>query len=125
METDGLADQDAEPDEERQVGLEEIVRQLADRDDRRLLDHVGGVDPAREAAIEAQRDHPPQAIAMRLDQPGPGVRVSLGGPADLLDLAGCDFGCLHKEYLARPGRSVTRFAGGSSRFGPCPLGPYA
>ena len=95
MEADGLADQDAEPNEERQVRLEEIVRQLANRDDRGLLDHIRGIDAAREATVESQGDHAPQAIAVRLDQPGPRAGVSLGGPSDLLDLAGCGFMCLH------------------------------
>ena len=102
-----LADQAAEPEEERQVGVAEIVRQVAEGDDQRLLDHVGGVDAALEAAVEPQRHQAPEAVAVGLDQLGPGGRVALGGPAEPGDLAGRAFGCLHEGYLARAGRSVT------------------
>ena len=41
-----------------------------------LLEHVGGVDPAREPAVEAEADHPPQPLAVAVEQLGQGRLVA-------------------------------------------------
>ena len=42
----------------------------------RLLEHVGGIDPAREPAVEPQADHPPQPIAIAVEERGQGRLVA-------------------------------------------------
>ena len=78
---EGHAREPAEPEEERQLGPLQVLRQGPGGLKARLLDHVGRVDPPEEPAIEPQRDHPAQPGAVRLQQLGPGRRVALGRPA--------------------------------------------
>ena len=42
----------------------------------RLLEHVGGIDPAREPAVEPQPDHPAQPIAIAVEERGQGRLVA-------------------------------------------------
>ena len=41
-----------------------------------VLEDVGGIDPAREPAVEPQADHPPQPVAIAVEQRGQGRLVA-------------------------------------------------
>ena len=79
-----LAGQEPEPEEERHRRVLEVLRQPPGGVEVGLLDHVGGVDPALEAAVEPQGDHPPQPVAVPRQQLRPGPLVA---PRGLLDQA--------------------------------------
>jgi len=53
-----------QPDEERQPLLAQVVFQLTHGSEIGLLEHVGRVDPAAEARIEAHLDHGAEALTV-------------------------------------------------------------
>ena len=63
-----LADHQAEPEEQRELRIAEVLLQPLGHLDVRLLDHVRGVEPSLQARVEADLDHPAQAIAVALEQ---------------------------------------------------------
>lgn len=52
--------QQPQPEEERDPRVADVVGELVDGVDVRLLQHVRRVDPAGQPGVEPQRDHPPQ-----------------------------------------------------------------
>ena len=54
-----------QPEEERHLALGQVVRQLLGDVEIRLLEHVGGIDPPLQPAIEPQPHHLPQPLAIR------------------------------------------------------------
>ncbi len=60
----------------------EVLGQPGDRLDLGVLQHVGGIDPPLETAIEAQGDHPPQPVAVTVEEAAPGIRVAGRGPGE-------------------------------------------
>ena len=51
-----------------------------------VLEHVGGVEPALEPRVHAQLDHPPQPVAVALEQVRQRLAVAAAEPLD--ELAG-------------------------------------
>jgi hypothetical protein len=54
---------------------------LAD-DEIRLLEHIGGIDPAREPAVEPQADHPAEPLAMAVEERGQRRLIAGQGAAE-------------------------------------------
>ena len=77
-----LADQEPEPDVERHGRVADVLVEPPHRVEVALLDHVGGVDAALEPGVEAQRHHPPQPVAVALEQLDDGGPVARGGAGD-------------------------------------------
>jgi len=44
-----------------------------------LLQHIGGIESALQAVVQAQRHHAPQPAALAVQQFGPARLVALGG----------------------------------------------
>ena len=57
-----------EPGVERQRPLAEVVGEPRGGLGQGLLHQVGGVDAGGQAAVEADGDHPPQAVAVAFEQ---------------------------------------------------------
>ena len=51
------------------VGVADVLGGPAGDVEVGLLEHVGGVDPALQPAVEAQPDHPPQPLAVAVPTP--------------------------------------------------------
>ena len=86
-----LAGDVPQPEEERHLRVLAIFGQAAAGFQHRVLDDVRGVDPPLEAAVEAHRDHAPQAVAMPGQQLAPRLLVAPDGAVDqapCLDFAG-------------------------------------
>ena len=62
---EALTHHQAEPEEERQFGVADVIFEALGVLDERLLDHVGGVEAALEARVEADLHHPAQALAVQ------------------------------------------------------------
>ena len=62
-----------------------IANSLADVEIR-LLEYVGGVDPAREPVVQPQADHPPQPIAIAVEERSQGRLVAGQSAQDEVDL---------------------------------------
>ena len=73
----------AEPEEEGHLGPCGVFGESRGGVEVRLLDHVGGVDPPLEAAVEPQCDHPAEPGAVGIEQVRPGLPVAFGGPPHL------------------------------------------
>jgi hypothetical protein len=54
----------------------------SDRVEVSVLDHVGGVDPAPQPGVEAQRHHPPQAGTIATDQLDDRLSIAGGDAGD-------------------------------------------
>ena len=59
-----LADDQPQPQEQRQLRVGQVVGELGDGVHERVLEDVGRVDPALEPAVEPGIDHPPQPGAV-------------------------------------------------------------
>jgi hypothetical protein len=68
---EGHPRQPAEPVEHGLLGPFQVLRQGLGRLKERLLEHVGRIDPAPQPIVQAQRDHPPQTVAVRGQELGP------------------------------------------------------
>ena len=66
----------AEPRVERQRPVPQVVGQALRGVGQRLLHHVGGIDPGRHPAVDAQRDHLPQPAPMPRQQLLPGRLIA-------------------------------------------------
>jgi hypothetical protein len=76
-----LADDQPQPEEERQPGGAEVLAQPLDHLDVGVLDHLGGVEAALEPRVEAQLHQAAQAGAVAGEErlPGPGLLEQGGG----------------------------------------------
>ena len=63
-----LAHDQPQPQEGRQLRALEVTVQPGGDVEERVLEHVGGVDPALKARIHAQLDHPAQPLPVTLEQ---------------------------------------------------------
>ena len=77
-----LAGDVPQPEEERHRRILAILGQPPAGLQHRVLDDVRGVDPPLEPAVEAQRDHAPQAVAMPGQQLAPRLLVTLERAVD-------------------------------------------
>ncbi len=66
-----------QPDHEGLLGLFDQVAQAISSIEERLLHDVARVDPAPEAAVHAEGDHPPQSCAIELEELRESVLVAL------------------------------------------------
>jgi hypothetical protein len=82
QERQALADDEPQPEEEGEVGFAAVLRQAGHGLDVGVLDHVGGIDPALEPAVQTQGDHPPQPVAVAVEQGPPRLRVTRCGTAE-------------------------------------------
>jgi hypothetical protein len=73
----GLFGEEAEPEEWRHRGPRDVLSGAAGDLEVGLLEDVGGVEPAPEAAIEAEADHPPQPLAVAGEELAKGPLVAL------------------------------------------------
>ena len=71
-----------QPEEERHLALGQVMRQLLGDVEIRLLEHVGGIDPPLEPAVEPQPHHLPQPFAVAAEQLGQRGLVALAGAVD-------------------------------------------
>ena len=91
-----LSGHQPQPEEKRHLTLGQVVRQLLGDIEIRLLEHVGGVNPPLQPAIEPQPHHLPQPFAVSAEQLGqrragrPGRRGRLAVRRQ--DRARCHFG---------------------------------
>ena len=86
-----LAGQKPQPEEERHRRVLPVLGQAVAGLEHRLLDDVRGIDPPLEPAVQAQRDHAPQAVAIPGQQLAPRRLVALDCAVDQalrLDVAG-------------------------------------
>ena len=74
------AGEPAEPEEEGHLGPSRVLGQPRGGVEVDLLDHVGRVEAAEEAAVEPDGDHSPETRPVLVEQPVPGVPVASGGP---------------------------------------------
>ena len=125
-----LAGEEPQPEEERHVRLPGVLGQPGGGVDVGLLDDIGGIDPALQAAVEPQRDHPPQAVARPHQQGAPGRLVPLCRPPEqasrLARFAG--HGSVHGDLTAPAARTWTGKIGagpGFSRRPPLAAAPRA
>ena len=75
-----LAHDQPQPEERRQLRPLEVAVQAGRGVEERVLEHVGGVDPALEPCIHAQLDHPAQAVAVTLEQVRQRLAVAAAKP---------------------------------------------
>ena len=71
-----LADDQAKPDEERRRVLATEVLDPPRGVEIGLLEHVVGIDPADQAAIQPDSGHPPEPVPMPREQLGQGTRIA-------------------------------------------------
>ena len=83
---DPLPGEPAQPRIERQGAVAEEVIQLLAGVGQGFLDDVRGVDQGGQPAVEAHGDHPPQAIAMPLEQHLKRWSAAAGIPEQFLGL---------------------------------------
>ena len=70
-----LAGDQPQPQVERDRGVAQVVGQLERGLQEGLLEHVGGVDAALQPAVQAQRHHAAQALAVLRQDPAPEVLI--------------------------------------------------
>ena len=68
-----------EPDMKREVGLREVSHQALASFEEHVLHHIAGIDPPGEPPIHPHLDHPPQAMAVPLQEVVDGLRVTGSG----------------------------------------------
>jgi hypothetical protein len=88
-----------QPRVERQWPVADVAAQAAVGLDEDLLDHVGRVDAGGQARIQAERDRPPQPVAVPLQQRPAGQAAPGAGAAE--KLVGVVVGGAHRS-LSRP-----------------------
>ena len=59
-----LAGEQPQPEEKRQLRIGRVLRQTLGVIQVRLLKHIGGIEPALQAAVQTQAHHPPQPFAL-------------------------------------------------------------
>jgi hypothetical protein len=69
----------AQPEIERRVWLLHVLGQGRCILDKGLLENVGWVEPALEAMVDSQANHPPQTIRMSVEQLAHGCRFGGAG----------------------------------------------
>ena len=79
-----LAHDQPQPEEGRQLRAPEVAVQAGRGVEERVLEHVGGVEPALEPRVHAQLDHPAQAIPVALEQVRQRLAVAAAEPLDEL-----------------------------------------
>jgi hypothetical protein len=80
---DPLADQEPEPEDEgHRPRLAGVLGQASGGIEERLLDHVGGVDPALQPRVEPQDGHLAQPGPVPLQELPPELLVSVSSPLD-------------------------------------------
>ena len=78
-----LAGDQPEPEVERhRRGVAGVVGDPLADVEIRVLEHVGRIDPAREPAVEPQADHPPQPVAIAVEERGEGRLITGQGAAE-------------------------------------------
>jgi hypothetical protein len=116
-----LAHDQAEPEEERQFGLIDVIREALGDFDECLLDHVGGVEAALEARVEADLHQPAQPLAMQAQQRVEGLSVRRAGPLE--QIRGIGRVVLHQGYHTLiPAPVDTRWTAGQKIFSPATNG---
>ena len=80
-----LAHDQPQPEERRQLRALEVAVQAGGGVEERVLEHVGGVDPALEPRIHAQLDHPVQPIPVALEQVRQRLAVAAAKPLDEME----------------------------------------
>jgi hypothetical protein len=72
-----LASDQAEPEVERHArGVAGVLGEPLADVEIRLRDHVRGIDSARESPVEPQPDHPPEPIAIAVEERSRGLLVA-------------------------------------------------
>jgi hypothetical protein len=99
-----LADDHPEPEEERQRGPARVPRQLLRQVDVRVLEHVRGVDPPLQPAVEPEPDHAPESGAILREELGQDLLVPVGGaPDQVIDVSGIG---VHRKISRREDRAT-------------------
>jgi len=96
-----LAGNKSQPQEERHGGLLQILGPALECFDIRFLDNVGSIDPALQPAVEAQRDHSAQPVAVACQQGTPLLVVAPGGGLEQLIGFGRILGHKHRRKRFR------------------------
>ena len=110
-----LADHQAQPEEQRELRIAQIIVQALDHLDVGVLDHVRGVEASLQARVEAHLHHAAQAVAMLGEEGVPGLPVPRPGTLDQVhgSRPSCSpSGVPIPYYLRKPafaGRVETRF----------------
>src|SRR5437773_784565 len=72
---ESLPGQGAEPEEEGDLGVRGELAGPAGEVEERLLEDVGGVEPALEAAVQPQADHPFEPLPVAVPELPEGVLI--------------------------------------------------
>ena len=80
-----IADDQSQPEKHRQLGVAQIALHPLRQVEEAVLKHVGGVDPTLKPRVHAQLDHPPQPVAVPLEQVGERPAIPGSEPLDQAD----------------------------------------
>jgi hypothetical protein len=81
-----IADDPPQPEEHRQAGIAQIAVHPLRQVEEAVLKDVGRINPAMQPGVHSELDHPPQAVAVLLEQLG--QRAAIPGPEALEQLGG-------------------------------------
>src|SRR5262249_54124271 len=101
---------EAEPEEERQRGVAEIIADLPADLEIDLLDHIGGVDSALQAAVEPELDHAAQPGAIACEEILQALPMPLTGSPEGLEFARV-VGHGRKSHILLLARAARTFTG--------------
>jgi hypothetical protein len=102
---ESLPGQGAEPEEERDLGLLGELAGPAGEIEEGLLEDIGGIEPALEAAVQAQADHPLESLPVAVPELPKGVRIPGRGLPQQRDRV---VRVVHRRGVHTPGTAKVR-----------------
>ena len=80
-----IADDPSQPEKHRHAGIAQIALHPLRQVEEAVLKHVGGIDPTLQPRVHAELDHPPQAVAVLLEQLGQRTAIPSPEPLEQAD----------------------------------------